>query len=95
MNNEYKAPDTRIKVVKSAVQTDYWPQRKNWLGFWETYSKDCLWVWFAIDKEVFGSLKFAKKVIDLHHASAKQTWEDDQKIKKHKEKQKTTYIKYP
>ena len=97
MSNEYKAPDTRIKVVKSAVQTDYWPQRKNFLGFYETYSKDCTYVWYALDEisAEFGSLEFAKKVIDLHHEAVKQTWEDAQKIKKHKEEQKTTYFKYP
>lgn len=95
MSNEYKAPDTRIKVVKSDVQTDYWPQRKNFLGFYETYRKECSYVWYVTRTEEYGSLEFAKKVIDMHHKDAKQTWEDDQKIKKHKEDQKTTYFKYP
>lgn len=97
MSNEYKAPDTRIKVVKSAVQTDYWPQRKNFLGFYETYSEDCFYVWYVYRNTEFefGSIEFAKNVIDTHHEAAKLTWEDNQKIKKHKEEQKTTYFKYP
>lgn len=94
---EYKAPATRIKVVKSGVKTEYWPQRKNWLGFWETYdtlnryrvqvyvNKDC--------KE--GSLEFAKAVIDQHHIVHKEIYEEELISDKHKKEQKITYFKYP
>jgi hypothetical protein len=94
MSKEYIPPQTRIQVVKSSVQTDYWSQRKNWLGFWESYSSLSWCVLHALDIEL-GSIEYAKKVIDLHHEAAKRTWEDNRLIKKHKEEQKTTYFKYP
>lgn len=88
----YKPVPTRIKVVSSPTQTDYWPEYKpfwfcGWQAFNVMWGKPTLHAAIKGNLEI-GSLDRAKSAIDEYLREKKEDW--DQKYNR-----TTTYIDYP
>lgn len=89
---KYIPTPTRIRVVTSSTQTDYWPEYKpfwwaGWKGFNVMWSKPCLTATFGKDLEI-GSVEWAQATIDSYLIEQEADWN-------HKYNQTTTYIDYP
>ncbi len=89
---KYKPPKTRIRVEKSDVQSDYWPQYKcSWISPWTDFN-----IFNGVHSEharleldlKIGSLSWAKATIDHYLKERKADWE-------HENNRTTEYIIYP
>ncbi len=88
---KYKPPKTRIRVEKSNVQTEYWPQYKpgwsyGWIDFDRGGRHSCNATLTL--KLKTGELEWARAVIDDYLQIRREAWERENN-------HTTEYITYP